>query len=321
MKRLKTQVLVQRFIDKHGDEYDYSSTDSDDRDELGRVKIICKKHGAFWQNPMNHLRGSGCKLCHGTTKKTISDVVSEINGLYGSKYIIPSDFTYKSNKSVFTMVCPIHGEWRTSYSRLVTKGCGCKKCSCNIYGIESFREVVDEIYGDKFSYDEMLFRGFRTKVDVRCNNCGNVTSIFPRTLLDGNFKCECNSTKLTKLENDIHSLLESSHIANMQQYKPTWLRDKGQMSLDFYIPSIGIAIECQGRMHFEPFMKDSEKSLDDFKRQRKRDELKFKLCGEHGIEIIYYSDIRYDGEYMSRIYNSIDEINKLINFKIRNNGR
>lgn len=321
MKRLETQVLIQRFIDVHGDEYDYSSTSSDDRDELGRVKIICKKHGAFWQHPMNHLRGSGCKMCHGTAKKSTDDVILEITALYGGKYIIPNDFKYESNKSIFTMTCPLHGEWDTSYNRLVTRGCGCKKCSCNIYDAESFKKAVKEIYSDSLSYDELHFKNFRTRVNTKCSKCGTEAFVLPKTLLDGNFKCGCVRNKQSKIENDVSMMLDSIGIAYDAQYKPSWLRGKGQMSLDFYIPSINVGIECQGRMHFEPFIRDDDKSLDNLKLQVNRDKLKFSLCEEHGIEIIYYSNILYDGEYMSRIYNSLEEIKKLINVKIRNNGR
>lgn len=35
----------------------------DNRDENGRITIICKLHGKFQQNPHDHLQGSGCPFC------------------------------------------------------------------------------------------------------------------------------------------------------------------------------------------------------------------------------------------------------------------
>lgn len=56
---------TKEFIDKaksiHGDAYDYSETEY--RSAKEKVKIICRKHGAFYQIAGNHLNGSGCPKC------------------------------------------------------------------------------------------------------------------------------------------------------------------------------------------------------------------------------------------------------------------
>ncbi len=56
---------IEKFIKKstvtHGDKYDYSeSIYTGSKDKL---KIICKKHGPFYQNATDHMRGWGCRLC------------------------------------------------------------------------------------------------------------------------------------------------------------------------------------------------------------------------------------------------------------------
>ncbi|MBL0303240.1 MAG: GIY-YIG nuclease family protein [Cytophagaceae bacterium] len=64
--RIKTQAeLNEEFIDRakkiHGDSYDYSEFMYKNSAKSG--KIICSKHGDFFQSPSNHLRGTKCPHC------------------------------------------------------------------------------------------------------------------------------------------------------------------------------------------------------------------------------------------------------------------
>ena len=45
----------------HGDKYDYSKVEY--KNNKTKVRILCKKHGEFWQTPDNHLHGKGCPKC------------------------------------------------------------------------------------------------------------------------------------------------------------------------------------------------------------------------------------------------------------------
>ena len=63
--RMTKDEFVQRAQEIHGDAYDYSRVDMDNRDDKGRVYIICKKCGqGFWQRPDKHLDGNGCMNCY-----------------------------------------------------------------------------------------------------------------------------------------------------------------------------------------------------------------------------------------------------------------
>ena len=63
--RMTKEEFVQRAQEVHGDAYDYSKVDMDNRDDKGRVYIICKKCGqGFWQRPDKHLDGNGCMNCY-----------------------------------------------------------------------------------------------------------------------------------------------------------------------------------------------------------------------------------------------------------------
>lgn len=70
------------------------------------------------------------------------------------------------------------------------------------------------------------------------------------------------------------------------QHKPFHLRKNGgQMSYDIFICGLNIAIEYQGKQHFEPVEIFGGETH--FQRQVERDKLKMKLSKENGITLIY----------------------------------
>lgn len=71
------------------------------------------------------------------------------------------------------------------------------------------------------------------------------------------------------------------------QYKPFFLRSSfgGQMSYDIYIQDLKVAIEYQGKQHFEPV--DFFGGKEAFEKGKIRDEEKRKLSNEHGIKLVY----------------------------------
>ena len=75
--------------------------------------------------------------------------------------------------------------------------------------------------------------------------------------------------------------------AVVYQHRPFFLRSAlgGQMSYDVFISGLNIAIEYQGRQHFEPvnFFGGAEA----FKKLKKRDEEKAILSRKNGIKLVY----------------------------------
>ena len=65
------------------------------------------------------------------------------------------------------------------------------------------------------------------------------------------------------------------------QYHAEWL---GRQSLDVYIPSLKVAIEYQGRQHYEPI--DIFGGNDALKIRKIRDRKKKLLCVEKNIKLI-----------------------------------
>ena len=68
------------------------------------------------------------------------------------------------------------------------------------------------------------------------------------------------------------------------QASPDWL---GNQRLDIFVPSRHLAIEYQGKQHFEPV--DFFGGVEGFHKTKERDENKKSLCEKNGIYIIYFS--------------------------------
>ena len=72
----------------------------------------------------------------------------------------------------------------------------------------------------------------------------------------------------------------------VSQYRPAFLKsDKGSMSYDVYICGLKIAIEYQGKQHFEPV--DFFGGEVSHEKQVERDRLKRQLSADNGVRLIY----------------------------------
>ena len=54
MAKLTTEEFISKAKAVHGDRYDYSKVEYVNNQT--KVCIICKKHGEFWQRPLDHLK-------------------------------------------------------------------------------------------------------------------------------------------------------------------------------------------------------------------------------------------------------------------------
>lgn len=59
--RMSQEEFIHRAIACHGERYDYKLVDY--RGIYAKVKIICKEHGVFLQDPSNHIHNQGCPGC------------------------------------------------------------------------------------------------------------------------------------------------------------------------------------------------------------------------------------------------------------------
>lgn len=59
--KLTTKEFIQRAKEIHGDKYDYSKVEYSGMHN--KVCVVCKEHGEFYTQPIDHLHGRGCPSC------------------------------------------------------------------------------------------------------------------------------------------------------------------------------------------------------------------------------------------------------------------
>ena len=91
------------------------------------------------------------------------------------------------------------------------------------------------------------------------------------------------------------------------QYRPMFLKyEKGQLSYDIFITGLNIAIEYQGKQHFEAV--DFFGGKEAFEDNKRRDEIKLDLSKKNGIKLIYITYLEDISEDLikSKIYEALN---------------
>ena len=153
----------------YGDKYNYSKVEFINTST--KVCITCPEHGDFWTTPHNFLNGHKCPVCSGRERITTEVFISRAKKVQKNKYDYSKTECTGLNKMV-TIVCPIHGEFQQKAS-IHLKGCGCPKC----YGTpksttEEFIKKAKEIYGDRYDYSKVEYKGNKEKVCIICPEHG-----------------------------------------------------------------------------------------------------------------------------------------------------
>lgn len=296
MRRKTTEECINDFQKVHGNEYDYSLVKY--KNNATKVEILCHTHGIFWQTPAHHLMGQKCPIC--SKLSSISNRTSNTKDFIGKSLIIHKNENYDYSKVVYKnahakvcIICPEHGEfWQKPNNHL--SGQGCPICGLNNKALkhmkttEDFIEEANIIHNNFYDYSKFIYQGVKEKGTIICKEHGEFMQS-PENHLKGYGCPKCRSSLL---ENEIRCFLQTNKINFEEQKRFEWLDKK---SLDFYIPTYNVAIECQGIQHFkenEHF--GGEKGLKEIK---SRDEIKYNLCKNNGIRLLYYANYQYNFPY------------------------
>jgi len=150
--RKSLEKVILEFKSTHGEKYDYSEVNYISNNT--KIKIICKHHGAFYQLPTDHKRGSGCSHCSKNKKISQEEFIDRVKKIYGNKYDF-SNAVYKTSKEKVKVICNTHGEFLTTPSTLFN-GSACKKCG---YEQQIKTKIKNNIISDPMLKDEFnLYR-------------------------------------------------------------------------------------------------------------------------------------------------------------------
>ena len=277
MKSLTQDEVIKKFIEIHGDRFDYSKVRYTNM--TIKVCIICPIHGEFYQTPGNHLKGKGCKKCANINlsifkKCNTVEFIEKAVSIYGDRYDY-SKVIYVSAKTKVCIICKEHGEfWQTPDNHL--SGYSCGLCGDNNSSLkqrstkEQFINKAIEIHGKKNDYSNVNYINNYTKVSVTCltDNHGDFL-VTPNNHLSGK---GCPRCKKSKGELIITEILKKNNIVFEDEYKLPEI--VSNYEYDFYLPDYRILIEFHGIQHYKysPFFHNNEE--DNFLKQKERDILK-----------------------------------------------
>jgi very-short-patch-repair endonuclease len=178
-RRRSTEDFIKNAKEVHGDTYDYSKVDY--KNAHSKVIIICSEHGEFEQDPMNHLRGFGCRKCSlqsrsDKRRSNTEEFIKKAKEVHGDTYDY-SNVDYKHGRHDVVIECRLHGlftQWPSSHlSGRGCPNCGIQKSSdSKRRSTEDFIKKAKEVHGDTYDYSKVDYKNADTKVSIICNTHG-----------------------------------------------------------------------------------------------------------------------------------------------------
>ena len=276
--KVTTESIIQRFINKRGDEYDYSHVIY--KNMHTKVAIGCKIHGIFYQTPHNHLKGQGCPEC---SKKKVADgrrmskeeFIRRAKEKHGNKYDY-SKVEYVNTRTKVCIICPIHGEfWQTPDEHLRY---GCKQCSVEYIAqkriensSKNFEKRAGEIHKYKYTYEKDTYKGIDNLITAYCPIHGKFTQIAHYHL--SGYGCPKCGIRKSENEDKIYDFITSLGI-KAEKHNRTIIKPN---EIDIFLPEKKIGIEYDGLIwHSEKYKINSQYHLD-----------KTNKCKEQGVRLIH----------------------------------
>lgn len=292
---VNTDMFVERAKKIHGDRYEYNHVHYQGR--FIKVPISCSKHGDFLQTPGNHLCGKGCPECK--REKLSSDRVDSLEEFirksrkaHGDKYDYQKAI-YSGSQTPVVIICPMHGEF-SQFPMSHVKGHECPKCGRlklrNTFVSNAYEFIIKarKVHGDKYHYGKVVYFKAIDKVTITCPKHGDFLQS-PNKHLRGK---GCPSCKETTGERRIREYLQTHGITFTPQKRFPDCKLVRPLSFDFYLPAIRIAIEYDGKQHFEPVNFTGRSNCDvkaAFEKCVQSDSVKESYCRRNGIALLRIS--------------------------------
>ena len=188
-RRMPIDKFVEMAKKVHGNRYDYtnaryvgSTTD---------IIINCPVHGEVIVNSAGHLGGCICHKCSEESRITTEVFVKRAREKHGDKYDY-SQTEYVNSNTKVKVICKKCNRVFETWPLQHLKGVGCPYCTGRYKTTEDFIDEAKKVHGDKFDYSETKYVDSKTKVIIKCNDCG---ASFQQTPTDHLAGCGCPKCK------------------------------------------------------------------------------------------------------------------------------
>lgn len=176
-KPLTTEEVIKRFIEVHGNRYNYSKVKY--KNSYTKVIIICTLHGEFKQIAHSHMNGCGCPYCKADNignkfRSTKDKFIQKAKKKFKNKYNY-DQVVYRNCDSPVLIKCNKHKIYfkTTPFAHLKGQG-SCPSCRYEIiakqqmYTTKEFIEKSQEKHQNKYNYSKVNYKGISKKVLIIC---------------------------------------------------------------------------------------------------------------------------------------------------------
>lgn len=149
--------FVRRSNEKHNFTYTYN--ESFFTNTITKTKIICPKHGEFWQVPFDHYSGQGCPKCANRVKITTEEFIEKAIKVHGDEYDY-SKVDYVNAHVKVKIICPKHGIFEQTPNNHINGKQGCSKCnrSRGELRIAKFLNSIEADYKSEFRFNDCRYK-------------------------------------------------------------------------------------------------------------------------------------------------------------------
>lgn len=277
-----------------------------------RVKVICDFCGEPYYPEMVNYNNrenkefDACNNCR-TLKSSVSTLKQRTKECFKvikeickqNDYILLTDESeYKNIYTPISYICKKHGKKCISAGMMI-EGCGCKECGYEKNAInrtltpEHIKEEIEKFNENKLINPEDYVGAKVRNLKILCN-CGEIytTSFNDYSSRDTAKRCSKCNGKISNGEYKINNILINYSINFVAQKVFENCRDKKPLPFDFYLPDYNLAIEYDGKQHYEPV--EYFGGENGFKYTIHHDKIKNKYCKDNGIKLLRISYMEYD---------------------------
>lgn len=251
------------------------------------METQCPEGHPFRVTLGNFVKGHRCPHCHGVPRRTIESVRDYVES-QGHKLLSTK---YERSDAKLEIECPEGHQFRMSWETFLG-GTRCRHCRGGVR--LTFEQVVEAVRATGSTLHPCVYGNAKTKLPLTCPT-GHYFEMNLNNLNSGERCPECVSVNYSKAEREVTEWLTTHGIPFERQHRipclPS-LRSTGETALDFFLPTLQAAIECNGEQHYRrvPYF---HKTVDAFAKQIDRDNYVRYYCKQAGIrllEIPYWTD-------------------------------
>lgn len=205
--------------------------------------------------------------------------------------------TYKTSRESLEVVCEYGHIWHPRFGNIQSNGAWCIECAgSKRYKIGYVKKIISGLGGILLSTE---YINNKKPLKIKCNKCERIWTPTFEKVMCGRWCPSCSIGKSQRnLEDIIKSLFPKYKLlSNYRKFE--WLHNKdtnGRQEVDVWLPEIKLAIEYDGRQHFEPVEFGGisyEAAVANYEALKQRDQRKNRLIAEHPEDVKYFIRFNY----------------------------